>query len=66
MEEKELLEVVTEDGTPTGKILPRGEIHEKKLLHNEIAVFVINDKNQILLDLLIKKVILIVGVLWMR
>lgn len=50
MEEKELLEVVTEDGIPTGVILPRGEIHDKNLLHNEIVVFVINDKNQLLLQ----------------
>jgi len=50
MEEKELLEVVTEDGIPTGQILSRGEIHEKNLLHNEIAVYVLNDKNQLLLQ----------------
>ncbi len=50
MEEKELLEVVTEDGMPTGEILPRNEIHEKNLLHNEIVVFIINSKNQLLLQ----------------
>lgn len=50
MEEKELLEVVMEDGTPTGEVLTREEIHERNLLHNEIIVYVINDKNQILLQ----------------
>lgn len=50
MEEKELLEVVTEDGIPTGKILTRRKVHEKNLLHNEIVVYVINDKNQLLLQ----------------
>lgn len=50
MEDKELLEVVTEEGIPTGVILSRKEIHEKNLLHNEIAVFIINREGKVLLQ----------------
>lgn len=50
MEEKELLEVVTEEGIATGIILPRKEIHEKNLLHNEIAVFIIGKEGKVLLQ----------------
>ncbi len=47
---EELLEVVTEEGNPTGEILSRDEIHNKNLLHNEIAVFVINKEGLVLLQ----------------
>lgn len=50
MEDKELLEVVNEEGIPTGIILSRKEIHEKNLLHNEIAVFIINKDGKLLLQ----------------
>lgn len=50
MEKIELLEVVTEDGIPTGVVLPRKEIHEKNLLHKEIAVFIINQDKKVLLQ----------------
>jgi len=50
MEENELLEVVTEEGTPTGEILSRKEIHEGNLLHNEVIVYVVNNNNQLLLQ----------------
>lgn len=47
---EELLEVVTEEGNPTGEILSRDEIHRRNLLHNEIAVFVINRDGLVLLQ----------------
>ena len=46
----ELIEIVDENGNFTGQVLDRKEAHDKNLLHNEIAVFVLNDKNQVLLQ----------------
>lgn len=46
----ELLQVVDQEGNFTGEILDKEEIHDKNLLHNEVGVFVINDKNQVLLQ----------------
>ena len=46
----ELIEIVDENGNFTGQVLDRKEAHDKNLLHNEIAVFVLNDKNQGLLQ----------------
>ncbi len=48
--EIELIEIVDEDGNPTGKILPREEIHNQNYLHNEVACFVINDNDEVLLE----------------
>lgn len=46
----ELLEVLNEDGTSTGTYLPRSEVHEKLLWHNEVSLLVINEKDEILLE----------------
>ncbi len=46
----ELIEIVDEEGNSTGRILPREEIHNRNLLHNEVACFVINDNKEILLE----------------
>lgn len=46
----ELIEIVDRNGNFTGQIIDKEEAHDKNLLHNEIAVFIINDKNQVLLQ----------------
>lgn len=49
-EAKELLEIVDENGNPTGKYLEREEVHNQNLFHNEVGCFIINDKKEILLE----------------
>ena len=46
----ELIDIVDKNGNITGQIMDKEEAHDKNLLHNEIAVFIINDKKQILLQ----------------
>lgn len=46
----ELIDIVDEKGNFTGQVMDKEEAHDKNLLHNEVAVFVINDKCQILLQ----------------
>ncbi len=46
----EYIEVVDIDGNYTGEILSREEIHNKNLLHNEVACFIINSNKEILLE----------------
>lgn len=46
----ELIEIVDKNGNFTGQIMDKDEAHDKNLLHNEIAVFIINDKKQVLLE----------------
>lgn len=46
----ELIEIVDENGNFTGEIIERKEAHDRNLLHNEIAVFIVNSSNQILLQ----------------
>jgi len=46
----ELIEIVDKDCNFTGQIIDKEEAHNKNLLHNEVAVFVINDKEQVLLQ----------------
>lgn len=46
----ELIEIVDKEGNFTGEVIDKDEAHDKNLLHNEVAVFVINDDNQILLQ----------------
>ena len=46
----ELLDVVDEFGNKTGQVLEREKVHDLNLLHFEIAVFVINNKKEILLQ----------------
>ncbi|MDE6142015.1 MAG: NUDIX hydrolase, partial [Bacilli bacterium] len=50
MKNVELIEIVDEEGKPTGRILPREKIHNRNYLHNEVACFVINDNKEILLE----------------
>ena len=46
----ELIQIVDENGNFTGQIMDKEEAHDKNLLHNEIAVFIINDNKQVLLQ----------------
>lgn len=46
----ELIQIVDEKGNFTGEVIDREEAHDKNLLHNEVAVFIINNQNQILLQ----------------
>lgn len=46
----ELIEIVDKNGEFTGQILDKDEAHDKNLLHNEVATFVLNDNGQILLQ----------------
>ena len=46
----ELIEIVDKNGNFTGQIMDKEEAHDKNLLHNEIAIFIINDKKQVLLQ----------------
>lgn len=41
----ELIQIVDENGEFTGEIIDKEIAHDKNLLHNEISVFIINDKN---------------------
>ena len=46
----ELIEIVDRDGNFTGQIIDKEEAHDNNLLHNEVAVFIINNKKQVLLQ----------------
>lgn len=46
----ELIQIVDENGNFTGQIINKEEAHDKNLLHNEVAAFIINDKKQVLLQ----------------
>ena len=46
----ELIQIVDENGNFTGQIIDKEEAHDKNLLHNEVAAFIINDKEQVLLQ----------------
>jgi len=46
----ELIQIVDENGNFNGQIIDKEEAHNKNLLHNEVAVFIINDKKQVLLQ----------------
>lgn len=46
----ELIEIVDEDGNFTGEVLDKEEAHARNLLHNEVGVFLINDRGQTLLQ----------------
>ena len=47
---KELIDIINEDGIKTGDILPRSEIHKKGLWHRSIIIAIINEKKEILLQ----------------
>lgn len=46
----ELIDIVDENGNFTGEVMDKEEAHDKNLLHNEVAVFIINDNKQVLLQ----------------
>ena len=46
----ELIQIVDKNGNFTGQIMDKEEAHDKNLLHNEIAVFIISDNKQVLLQ----------------
>lgn len=46
----ELIDVLNENGIPTGEVLPREEVHKKGLWHRAIVVAIVNERNEILLQ----------------
>ena len=46
----ELLDIADEYGNLTGEVMDREKVHDLNLLHWEVAVFIINDKKQVLLQ----------------
>ena len=46
----EMIDVLDENGVKTGAIATRSEVHKKGLWHRAIAVAVINEKNEILIQ----------------
>ena len=46
----EYLDVVDEQGKPTGEVMEKEKVHDLNLLHWEVAIFVMNDEGQILLQ----------------
>ena len=46
----ELIEIVDENGNFTGQVMDKEEAHDKNLLHNEVGIFIINEKKEILLE----------------
>lgn len=47
---EELIDVLDENGVKTGGVTTRSEIHKKGLWHRAIAVAIVNEQNQILLQ----------------
>ena len=50
MGKEEFIDVLDENGLQTGEIKTRSEIHKKGLWHRCIAVAIVNEKNQVLLQ----------------
>jgi isopentenyldiphosphate isomerase len=46
----ELIDVLDENGLKTGRVATRGEVHRDGLWHRVVAVAVVNDENQVLLQ----------------
>ena len=46
----EYLDVVDEQGEPTGEVMEKEKVHDLNLLHWEVAIFVMNNEGQILLQ----------------
>lgn len=49
-DKEELLQVLTEDGEPTGKLEKRSVVHDNGLIHAEVALFIYNSKGEVLLQ----------------
>ncbi len=47
---EELIDVLDENGVKTKEVLTRREVHKRGLWHRSIAVAIINDKNEILIQ----------------
>ena len=48
--QSEMLDVLDENGIPTGEVLPRDVVHKRGLWHESTLVCVINSKNEILMQ----------------
>lgn len=46
----ELIDVLNENGIPTGEVLSRDEVHKRGLWHRAIIVAIVNKENQVLLQ----------------
>ena len=46
----ELLRVVDKLGNDTNEIIEREELHNRGKLHNEVTIYIINDKGEVLLQ----------------
>lgn len=46
----ELIDVLTEDGQPTGEVQSRQTIHQKGSWHAAVDIFLVNHQNQVLLQ----------------
>lgn len=46
----EFFDVIDEQGNKTGEIIERNEAHEKGVCHRVIQVWVINSKNELLIQ----------------
>ena len=46
----ELLEVYTEAGKSTGKLKPRSEVHSTGLWHKTVQVWIMNNKNEVIIQ----------------
>ncbi len=46
----EYLDIIDEDGNPTGQIEERGKVHDQNLYHRVIQVFIVNSKNELLIQ----------------
>lgn len=46
----ELIEIVDLEGNFTGEVMDKDEAHDKNLLHNEVAIFIINSNQEVLLQ----------------
>ena len=46
----ELIQIVDKKGNFTGQVMDKEEAHDKNLLHNEVGIFIINDKREVLLQ----------------
>lgn len=47
---EELIDVLDENGVKTGEVLTRKEVHKRGLWHRAIAVAIINEQNEILIQ----------------
>ena len=47
---EELIDVLNEDGTKTGKVVTRKEVHEKGLWHRIVVIAVIDKEGHLLMQ----------------